>query len=99
MKRLFQSPSYYNNNNIYFEGSDKYTLELNKCKIIALPGHSNLAAARSLDNCKCCILEEIDFVEDSLQRETLDIAERYIGKNNAYIILISTANKPGSSMY
>jgi len=91
MKRLFQPY-------IYFE-EDKYTLELNKCKIMALPGHSNLAAARSLDNCKCCILEEIDFVEDSLQRETLDVAERYIGKNNAYIILISTANKPGSLMY
>ena len=72
MKRLFQSPSYYNNNNI--EDCDKYTLELNKCKIMALPGHSNLAAARSLDNCKCCILEEIDFLEDSLQRETLDRA-------------------------
>jgi len=53
---------------------------------MALPGHSNLAAARSLDNCKCCILEEIDFVEDSLQRETLDVAERYIGREKKTII-------------
>lgn len=66
-------------------------------RIMALPGN-NLPAARSLPNCKAIILEEASFWDFSLQREALDTAERYMGKNDAYVILISTSNRPGDLM-
>jgi hypothetical protein len=64
---------------------------------MALPGN-NLPAARGLSSCKAIILEESAFWDMSLQREALDTAERYIGKSDAYVILISTSNRPGDLM-
>ena len=90
MKKLFA------NHGIYFD-SKSTILEINGCTIMALPGN-NLPAARSLSNCKAVILEEASFWENSLQREALDTAERYIGKNDSFVILISTSNRPGDLM-
>jgi hypothetical protein len=70
MKKLFA------NHNVYFN-SKSTILEINGCTIMALPGN-NLPAARSLPNCKAVILEEASFWDNSLQREALDTAERYI---------------------
>jgi hypothetical protein len=64
---------------------------------MALPGN-NLPATRGLSSCKAIILEESAFWDISLQREALDTAERYIGKSDAYVILISTSNRPGDLM-
>lgn len=90
MKKLFAP------HDIYFD-SKSTILEINGCTIMALPGN-NLPAARSLSNCKAVILEEASFWDTSLQREALDTAERYIGKNDSYVILISTSNRPGDLM-
>jgi hypothetical protein len=90
MKKLFTP------HNIYFD-TKSTILEINGCTIMALPGN-NLPSARSLPNCKAVILEEASFWDNSLQREALDTAERYIGKNDAFIVLISTSNRPGDLM-
>jgi hypothetical protein len=90
MKKLFAS------HGIYFD-SKSTILEINGCTILALPGN-NLPSARSLPNCRAVILEEASFWDNSLQREALDTAERYIGKNDSYVILISTSNRPGDLM-
>jgi hypothetical protein len=84
------------NHDIYFN-SRSTILEINGYTIMALLGN-NLPSARSLPNCKAVILEEASFWENSLQREALDTAERYIGKNNAFVILISTSNRQGDLM-
>ena len=91
MKKLFAP-----HHNIYWD-SKSTILELNGCTIMALPGN-NLPATRGLSNCKAMILEESAFWDISLQREALDTAERYIGKSDAYVILISTSNRPGDLM-
>jgi len=68
---------------------------LNSCVVEAFPSHLGLAAMRGIDRLACCILEEFDWF-NSLEEQisARNIAERNIGKNNSYIIAVSTPNRP-----
>jgi hypothetical protein len=85
LKRLF--------NNLTFE--DKNTVvNLGAVKIEAFPSH-HLDAMRGLPNVRFIFLDEADFFPKSQQQEARSISERYIGKSDAYIAMVSTPNMPG----
>ena len=80
--------------NIIFQ--DKETvLNLNGCVIESFPSN-HLDSFRSLTNPAFLLLDELDFIRKSDQDNVRHIAERYIGKANSYIVLVSTPNCPGS---
>jgi Terminase RNaseH-like domain len=82
------------NTQITFE--DKETvLELNGCGIEAYPSH-HLDSMRGLDRVSFIFADEADFLtSESEQQELRSISERYIGKSNPFIVLVSTPNAPG----
>jgi hypothetical protein len=85
LKRLFDK--------ITFE--DKNTVvNLGTVKIEAFPSH-HLDAMRGLANVRFIFLDEADFFPKSQQQEARTISERYIGKSDAYIAMVSTPNQPG----
>lgn len=85
LKHLFE--------NITFE--DKNTVvNLGNVKIEAFPSH-HLDAMRGLPNVKFILLDEADFFPKSQQQEARTVSERYIGKSDAYIAMVSTPNMPG----
>lgn len=85
MKHLFQD--------ITFE--DKATvLQLGPVRIEAFPSH-HLSAMRGLPRVKFILLDEADFFPKSQQTEARVVAERYIGKSDSVICLVSTPNQPG----
>jgi hypothetical protein len=74
--------------------SNKETvLELNGVRIEVYPSH-HLDSMRGLANVSFILLDECAFFPKSQQWEVRDIAERYIGKSNPYIVMVSTPNKP-----
>jgi len=86
-KRLFY------NVGITFE--DKNTVvNLGQVKIEAFPSH-HLDAMRGLTNVKFILLDEADFFPKGQQQQARDVSERYIGKSNAMIAMVSTPNQPG----
>ena len=85
---------FYNNLGIVFSNKET-VLELNGVRIEAFPSH-HLDSMRGLANVSFILLDEADFFPPGEQREARDISERYIAKSNPYIVLTSTANKPGS---
>ncbi|TVL95609.1 MAG: hypothetical protein CV087_24210 [Candidatus Brocadia sp. WS118] len=89
MKNLF-SPL------LYFD-SKETVLELNRCRIEAYPSN-HIDSFRSLDNPKFILLDECDFFRQSEADEVRALAERYIGKSNPYIVLVSTPNRPNGLM-
>jgi len=85
---------FYNKLGIVF--SNKETIiELNGVRIEAFPSH-HLDSMRGVANVSFILLDEADFFPVGQQKEARDISERYIAKSNPYIVLTSTANKPGS---
>ena len=81
---------------IYFQ--DKETvLNLNGCVIESFPSN-HLDSFRSLTNPAFILLDELDFIRASEQEDVRHISERYIGKNDAFIVMVSTPNCPGSLM-
>ena len=79
--------------NIIFQ--DKETvLRLNRCTIEAFPSN-HLDAYRALDNPKFIFIDEADFFRKSEQEDVRHVSERYIGKSNPYIVMVSTPNAPG----
>jgi Terminase RNaseH-like domain len=82
--------------NIVFD-SKETVLELNGCTIEAYPSN-HLDSFRSLTNPAFLLLDELDFIRKSDQDNVRHISERYIGKSNPYIVLVSTPNMPGSLM-
>jgi hypothetical protein len=87
MKRLFEPKA-----GIYFQ--DKETvLELNGIRIEAFPSH-HLDAMRGLPNVSFILLDEADFFPIGQQQDARDVSERYIGKSNPYIVMVSTPNQP-----
>ena len=66
---------------------------LNGCKIEAFPTN-HLEPARGL-NPKLVFLDEGDFFPLRYQDEARTVAERYRGKGDAYIAMVSTPNMPG----
>jgi len=89
MKNLFFSLHYFD--------SKETVIELNRCRIEAYPSN-HIDSFRSLDNPKFILLDECDFFRQSEADEVRALAERYIGKSNPYIVLVSTPNRPNGLM-
>jgi late competence protein required for DNA uptake (superfamily II DNA/RNA helicase) len=68
-------------------------IELNNVKIEAFPSH-HLDAMRGLSNVSFILLDEADFFPPGQQQDARDVSERYIGKSNPYIVMVSTPNVP-----
>lgn len=86
MKRLFKGK-------IYFDTKET-VIELNGVRIEAFPSH-HLDTMRGLDNVSFILLDEADFFPRSQQTDARHISERYIGKSDPYIVIVSTPNAPG----
>jgi hypothetical protein len=77
---------------------DKETvLNLNGCEISAYPSN-HIDSFRSLTNPAFILLDESDMFRKSEQEDVRHVSERYIGKSDPYIVLVSTPNMPGSLM-
>jgi len=86
-KRLFQ--------NVGVTFDDKNTVvNLANVKIEAFPSH-HLDAMRGLPAVKFILLDEADFFPKNQQSDARDVSERYVGKSNATIAMVSTPNSPG----
>ena len=73
---------------------DKETVfELNGCTIEAYPSN-HLDSYRALENPKFILIDEADFFRKSEQDDVRDVSERYIGKSDPYIVMVSTPNAP-----
>lgn len=66
---------------------------LNKVDIRAYPSN-HTETIRSIPNVSFVLMDEADFFEKSEQMEVIDSVERYIGKSDPYIVMISTPNNP-----
>jgi hypothetical protein len=73
--------------------SKETVLELNGCTIEAYPSN-HLDAFRSLSNPKFILIEEGDFFRKSEQEDVRHVSERYIGKSDPFIVMVSTPNTP-----
>ena len=82
---------------LYFTNKET-VLELNGCLIEAYPSF-NVDSFRSLDNPKFILLDEADFFRKGEQEEVRHVSERYIGKSDPYIVMVSTPNNPGGLFY
>jgi hypothetical protein len=69
-------------------------LELNGCTIEAYPSN-HLDSYRALTNPKFIFLDEADMFRKSEQDDVRHVSERYIGKSDPYIVMVSTPNAPG----
>ncbi len=75
--------------------SNKETaLELNGCMIEAYPSN-HIDSFRSLTNPKFILIDEGDFLRKSEQEDVRHVSERYIGKSDPYLVMVSTPNNPG----
>ena len=68
-------------------------IELNGVRIEAFPSH-HLDSMRGLPNVSFILLDEADFFPPGQQQDARDVSERYIGKSNPYIVMVSTPNAP-----
>lgn len=74
--------------------SNKETvLELNGCQIEAYPSN-HIDSFRSLTNPRFILCDESDFFRKGEQDDVRFVSERYIGKSDPYIVLVSTPNAP-----
>jgi len=73
------------------------SIEVNNVLIQAFPSN-HLESYRSLDKPKFIFVDEADFFKPSEQPEVRDVSERYIGKSQPWIILVSTPDKPDGLM-
>ncbi len=69
-------------------------VELNDIKIEVYPSH-HLNSMRGIENVSYIFLDEADFWHRNEQDEARAISERYIGKSDAHIIMVSTPGEPG----
>ena len=86
MKALFEP------HKISFE-SKETVIELNGWTIEAYPSN-HIDAFRSLTNPKFILLDECDFFRKNEQDDVRHVAERYIGKSDPFIVMVSTPNRP-----
>jgi len=77
---------------IYFDNKETL-LELNGCSIEAYPSN-HLDSYRALENPKFILIDEGDFFRKSEQQDVRFVTERYIGKSDPYIVMVSTLNAP-----
>ena len=68
-------------------------IELNGVHIEAYPSH-HLDAMRGLKDVSFIYLDEADFFPPGQQQDARDVSERYIGKSNPWIVMMSTPNAP-----
>jgi hypothetical protein len=68
-------------------------LELNGCTIEAYPSN-HIDSFRALENPKFILIDEGDFFRKSEQDDVRFVTERYIGKSDPYIVMVSTPNAP-----
>ena len=80
---------------IYFTNKET-VLDLNGCQIEAYPSNQ-LDSFRSLTNPKFIFLDEADMFRKGEQEDVRHVSERYIGKSNPYIVMVSTPT--GSLFY
>ena len=81
---------------IYFQ--DKETVcNLNGCVIESFPSN-HLDSFRSLTNPAFILLDESDMFRKGEQEDVRHVSERYVGKSDPYIVLVSTPGSPGSLM-
>jgi hypothetical protein len=73
--------------------SKETVIELNGCTIEAYPSN-HLDAYRALENPKFILIDEGDFFRKSEQEDVRFVTERYIGKSDPYIVMVSTPNAP-----
>ncbi|MGA8564434.1 MAG: hypothetical protein WB587_06735 [Nitrososphaeraceae archaeon] len=79
--------------------SNKETvLELNGCTIEAYPSN-HIDSYRALDNPKFILLDESNFFRKGEQEDVRHVSERYIGKSDPYIVMVSTSNNPDGLFY
>lgn len=69
-------------------------LELNGCNIEAYPSN-HIDSFRALDSPKFILLDEADMFRKGEQEDVRQVSERYTGKSNPYIVMVSTPNQPG----
>lgn len=79
------------------ETDTQTAIEINKVWIQAFPSN-HLDAYRSLDKPKFIFLDEADFFRKGEQEDVRHVSERYIGKSNPSIIMVSTPNRPDGLM-
>jgi hypothetical protein len=78
---------------------DKNTVvHLGKVKIEAFPSH-HTDSMRGLPNVKVIMLDEADYFPKNEQQEARTVAERYIGKSDSRIIMVSTPADPTSMFF
>ena len=77
---------------LYFQNKET-VLELNGCTIEAYPSN-HIDSFRALENPKFILIDEGDFLRKSEQEDVRFVTERYIGKSDLYIGMISTPNSP-----
>lgn len=77
---------------LYFSNKET-VLELNGCTIEAFPSN-HIDSFRALDNPKFILLDEADFFRKSEQDDVRHVSERYIGKSDPYIVMVSTPDRP-----
>jgi len=77
---------------IYFDNKETL-LELNGCSIEAYPSN-HLDSYRALEHPKFILIDEGDFFRKSEQEDVRFVTERYIGKSDPYIVMVSTPNAP-----
>jgi hypothetical protein len=65
------------------------SITLNGCQINAYPSN-HLDALRSRMDLKVILIDELEFFEPGERAILRDVVERYIGKSNPYIIMVST---------
>jgi hypothetical protein len=83
IKLVKKMKAMFEKHNVLFD-SKETVLELNGCRIEAYP----------LENPKWILLDEADFFRKNEQEDIRHVAERYIGKSNPFIVMISTPNRP-----
>lgn len=79
-----------------FEEEKADKLVVNGCSIQAYPAN-HIDSYRGLDKVKFILLDEADFFRkggEEYGREVRTVTERYIGKSNPYIVMVSTPNRP-----
>jgi hypothetical protein len=86
LKRLFSD--------LVIFANKETVIELNGVRIEAFPSH-HLDSMRGLPNVSFILLDEADFFPPGQQQDARDVSERYIGKSDPYIVMVSTPNAPG----
>ena len=87
LKKIFEP-----NFGIWFDNKET-VLELNGCRIEAYPSN-HIDSFRSLANPKFILMDEGDFFRKAEQEQVRFVTERYIGKSDPYIVMVSTPNAP-----